>query len=150
MAVLAMNALLMSGALFLILAWRGESPWPLVPAILLIVVELAVITAFALFFSSLTNPILAALWTFAAYVTGHLSWSLRLLKEKLPEGPGQLLCDVVYWLLPNLQRLNLKAEVVHGVELPSGYLLTALVYGLAYTAIILGLACVAFERKEFN
>jgi len=150
MAVLAMNAALMSSALFAILAWRGQSPWPLAPAILLIFVELAVITSFALLFSSLTNPILAALWTFAAYVTGHLSWSLQLLKDKLPEGGGRLLCDVVYWVLPNLQRLNLKAEVVHGTALPSGYLAAAMLYGVAYTVVVLTLACLAFERKEFN
>ena len=149
-AVLAMNVMLMSLALFAVLAFRGELPWPLLPAILLIVIELAIMTAFALLFSSLTNPILAAVWTFAVYVMGHLSWSLKLLKERIPGEAGRVLCDAVYWALPNLDRLNLKAEAVHAMPLPAGYLVLSVVYGLGYATLVLLLACVAFERKEFN
>ena len=149
-AVLAMNVMLMSLALFAVLAFRGEPPWPLLPAILLIVIELAIMTAFSLLFSSLTNPILAAVWTFAVYVIGHLSWSLKLLKERVPGEAGRVLCDAVYWALPNLDRLNLKAEAVHAMPLPAGYLVLSVVYGLGYAALVLLLACVAFERKEFN
>ena len=78
--VLAMNVSLMTVALGGLLLLRGESPWALLPAIALILVELVVVTAFALLFSSVTNPILAALMTFAIYVMGHLTWSLQLLK----------------------------------------------------------------------
>jgi ABC-type transport system involved in multi-copper enzyme maturation permease subunit len=150
LAVLTMNVGLMSLALLTILVLRGEAAWSLLPAILLIVVELAVVTAFALLFSSLTNPILAAVWTFAAYVAGHLSWSLLLLKDKVPPGPAQFVCDALYWVLPNLSRMNLKAEVVHGIELPAGTVPLAAAYGLGYSAVVLLLACLAFERKDFN
>jgi ABC-type transport system involved in multi-copper enzyme maturation permease subunit len=150
LAVLAMNLALMSLALIGLLLFRGESPWVLMPAILLVFVELAVVTAFALLFSSLTNPILAAVWTFAVYVTGHLSWSLQLLKDKMPEGAGRWLCDVAYWVLPNLDRLDIKAEAVHGLPLPAGYVPYAVAYGIAYAAVVLLLACAAFVRKDFQ
>jgi ABC-type transport system involved in multi-copper enzyme maturation permease subunit len=150
LAVLAMNLGLMTLALGVILWFRGESPWPLLPAILLILVELAIVTAFALLFSSLTNPILAAVWTFAVYVSGHLSWSLKLLEEKVPEGISQWACRLVYWLLPNLDRLNIKAEVVHGIALPGRFVPLSVVYGLAYAAIVLAFAAAVFERKDFN
>jgi ABC-type transport system involved in multi-copper enzyme maturation permease subunit len=149
-ALLAMNLTLMSVALAGVLLLRSESPWPLVPAIVLILVELALITAFALLFSSVTNPILAALWTFAVYLMGHLSWSLQLLKDKLPEGSGRWLCDLVYAVLPNLDRLNLKAQAVHGAPLAPGVVPLAMAYGLGYTLLVLLLACFAFERKEFS
>jgi len=149
MAVLAMNVGLMSLGLMAILLLRGVSVAPLIPAIFLIFIELAIVTAFALLFSSLTNPILASVWTFAVYVAGHLSWSLKLLKEKMPEGPSQFLCDAVYVALPNLHRLNIKAETVHGLPLPDGFLLSATLYGVAYTVLILVLACLVFERKDF-
>ena len=148
-SVLALNVTLMSVGLFVVLWMRGESPLPLVPAITLILVELLIITAFALLFSSLTNPVLAALWTFVAYVAGHLSWSLLMLKDKLEGGLSQIVCDVVYWALPNLDRLNVKAQVVHGQALPDGYVLYAGLYGVAYAAAILVLATLAFGRKEF-
>jgi ABC-type transport system involved in multi-copper enzyme maturation permease subunit len=150
LSVLAMNLGLMTLALVTVLLLRGESPWALLPAVLLILVELAIVTAFALLFSSLTNPVLAAVWTFAAYVAGHLSWSLELLAAKVPEGAGRIACKVVYWLLPNLDRLNIKAEVVHGLELPSGFVGLSVLYGLAYAAIVLVAAAAVFERKDFN
>lgn len=149
-AVLTMNLMLMSLLLFGVLALRGESAAALVPAIGLILLELALTTAFALFFSSVTNPILAAVWTFAAYVLGHLSWSLKLLAERVPEGIGRTACDLLYWILPNLERLNIKAEVVHGLALPGGFIGAAVAYGLGYTTIVLVLACLAFERRDFN
>jgi len=149
-AVLLLNVVLMSAALFALLLFRGEPPWPLLPALLLIAVELAVVTAFALLFSSLTNPVLASVWTFAVYVAGHLSWSLLTLREKVPEGVARWICDGLYWVLPNLKRLDLKAQVVHGLGMPEGYVGLAAVYGLGYGAVIVALACWAFSRKEFN
>ena len=148
--VLVMNVGLMTVALCGLLLLRGESPWPLLPAIVLILVELVVITAFALLFSSVTNPILAALMTFAIYIVGHLTWSLQLLKAQLEGGLAVRLVDVVYWVMPNLERLNLKAAAVHGLPLESGFVTLGVIYGLSYSVVVLGLACVVFERKEFN
>ncbi len=150
LAVLGMNVGLMSAALIGIVALRGESPWPLLPAILLIFVELAAITAFALLFSSLTNPVLAALFTFTVYVTGHLSWSLELLQQKIGAGFSATLCGWLYRLLPNFDYLDVKSEAVHGLTLEPGHVATALVYGLGYTALVLLLASVVFQRKDFH
>ncbi|HKQ62861.1 MAG TPA: ABC transporter permease [Candidatus Polarisedimenticolaceae bacterium] len=150
LAVLGMNVAVMS-VMLLLLGWiRGVAPWPLLPAILLIYVELVVVTAFALLFSSLTNPTLAALGTFSIYVVGHLSWSFRLLETKLVTRSGRWLCEALYWILPNLERLNIKAQTVHARPLPAGYVLLAAAYGLGYAVVVLLAACAVFERKEFH
>ena len=150
MAVLLMNVCLMTVALSLILVLRGQAPWDLIPAVFLIVIELGIVTAFALLFSTLTNPILAAVWTFASYVAGHLAWSLPLLKGKISSEFGKLFCDIVYGIMPHLHQMDIKADVVHGLALPAGYIFTATLYGTAYTAVVLLLASLAFERKDFN
>jgi len=150
LAVLAMNVVLMSVTLSALLWIRGDSALPLVPAILLIYVELGLVTAFALLFSSFTNPILAAVGTFAVYVVGHLAWSFQLLAERVPEGIGRRLCDALYWALPNLDRLNVRAEVVHGIALGPGRVLWATIYGVAYACAVIALACVVFERRDFT
>ena len=149
LAVLSLNVVLMFVALAIVLAWHGDSAWPLLPAVVLILVELTVVTAYALLFSSLTNPVLAAVWTFAVYVSGHLAWSLPLLALKLPAGPARALCEAAYWLLPHLDDLSIKAEVVHALALPAGQVGVAALYGLSYAAVVLALACLAFERKDF-
>jgi len=150
LSVLALNVATMFLALVVVLVLYGETPWPLLPAVVLILVELAIVTAFALLFSSVTNPILSAVWTFAVYVAGHLSWSLLLLRDKVPGAVGRAVCDVAYWLLPNLARLDIKAEVVHGIALPRGWIGLGVLYGAGYAVIVLALACLAFERRDFN
>jgi ABC-type transport system involved in multi-copper enzyme maturation permease subunit len=148
--VLIMNVLVMTGMLLLILVVRGETMTGIPVAALMIFVELALVTAFALLFSSFANPILAAVGTAAVYVTGHLTWSFELLKARLPEGLSRSLCDVLYWALPNLGFLNVKSQAVHGGPLPDGYLASALLYGLGYALVVLTVACVVFERRDFN
>ncbi len=147
--VLAMNVGLMSVALLALLWLRGEPALALLPALGLTYLELALVTAFAILFSSFTNPMLAALGTFSVYVVGHLSWSLELLGERLPAGAGRVLCAVLYRVLPDLERLNIRAEVVHGLPLPDGYLVAATLYGVSYAVAVLVLACIVFERRDF-
>ena len=148
--VLAMNVLIMTGMLLLILTVRGESLGGIPVAALMIFVELALVTAFALLFSSFANPILAAVGTAAVYVTGHLTWSFELLKSRLPEGIGRTLCDILYWALPNLGFLNIKSQAVHGGPLPNGYLVSALLYGTGYALVVLTAACIVFSRRDFH
>jgi len=150
LAVLAVNVVLMYATVAIALWLEGASSIELLPAVWLILVELAIITSFALLFSSLTNPILAAVWTSAVYVAGHLAWSLRLLAERVPPGVARWACEAGYWILPNLDRLDRKATVVHGLDVPAAFLLWSTLYGACYTTLVLALACVAFERREFR
>lgn len=147
--VLAMNVAAMSLTLFALVATYGESPLPLVPAVVLILVELLLVTAFAILFSSYTNPILAAIGTAAVYVTGHVIWSFELLAARVPEGIARSLCEALYWILPNLDRLDVKTLAVHGVAIEAGYVGAAILYGAGYALVVLVLACVVFERREF-
>lgn len=151
LTVLAMNVAMMTVALSVLLWWKGEQPWALAGAVLLTYVELLLVAAFALLFSSFTNPILAAVGTFGIYAIGHLSWSLQMLKDKLPGNTLAVwLCDALYWVLPNLGRLNIRSEAVHAIALPDGYLAFSLSYGLSYAVAVLTLACIVFERREFQ
>ncbi len=107
------------------------------------------VAAFAVLFSTFTNPILAAVGTVATYVAGHLSWSFDLLEKRMTGEAGKALCRGLHAVLPNLDRLNVKASAVHGVALPEGYFLSAVAYGLCYAAAVVIVACLVFERREF-
>ncbi len=147
--VLAAMTLITGSALFVAVALKGESPIGLTPAVVLGFVELELIAAFAVLFSSFTNPILAAVGTVTTYVAGHLSWSFDLLEKRMPDASGKTLCRVLHAVIPNLDRLNIKAMAVHGIELPAGYFPVALAYGVLYSLGVVVLACVIFERREF-
>ena len=147
--VLFASTLLTGAALLAAVALKGESPLGLIPAIVLGFVELELIAAFAVLFSSFTNPVLAAVGTVATYVAGHLSWSFDLLEKRMSGEAGKALCRVLHATIPNLDRLNIRSFAVHGVPLPPGYLAAAIAYGVFYSAAIVILACIVFERREF-
>jgi hypothetical protein len=85
----------------------------------------------------------------AVYVAGHLSWSFDLLRKRVTTGAGRALCDALHAVLPNLDRLDLKADAVHGAAIPAGTFAAAAAYGAFYALAVVLLACIVFERREF-
>ena len=104
--------------------------------------------AFAILFAVLTRPILGSLMTLAVFVVGHTSAELWLLTRQLPGTLTRGLVAVVYYLIPNLERFNFKTEVVHDLAISSGEVVLTVIYGLAYTATVLVLACARFRAKD--
>lgn len=147
-AAVTLNAALMALALFAVLALRGAFAWPLVTAVFLLWIELLFITAAAVFFSSFSTPIFSALFTGATYVVGHLAWSLPMLEQRLPAGAGRTVTRAVYLVLPNLEYGDVRALAVHGVPIPVERVVFASAYGLAYAAVLLAIACLAFRRRD--
>jgi ABC-type transport system involved in multi-copper enzyme maturation permease subunit len=148
---LFVNIAIMVVGFFLILLFEQMVPDAgLMEAILLIFVELLVLTAVAVMFSTFTTPTLSATFTLAIYVIGHLTDDLKALAAKLPQGLTKVFLDLLYYILPNLSNFNIKGQAVHGIPVEPQYLLAALAYGLAYGAGILVLACVIFQRRDFR
>lgn len=150
LALLAANTTTMAAVLFAVLLLHGENPLPLLPAILGILGQLALVASFAILFSSYTNSTLAALGTVAVFVAGNLSFSLELLRARVDGSAAKAACSIVHAILPNLDRLNFHAAAVHGLPLSEETLFWAIVYAAAYTAAVLVLACAVFERREFE
>lgn len=148
---LFVNTAIMVVGFFLILLFGQMVPDPgLMEAILLIFVELLVLTAVAVMFSTFTTPTLSATFTLAIYVIGHLTDDLKALAGKLPQGLTKAFLDLLYYILPNLSNFNIKGQAVHGIPVEPSYLLAAVAYGVTYGAGILVLACVIFQRRDFK
>jgi ABC-type transport system involved in multi-copper enzyme maturation permease subunit len=121
----------------------------LLVAVAYIFLELVLITAVAILFSSFSTPILSSLFALGFYLIGHLSWGLKLIIRKMAPGTGKTLVRALFLILPDLENFNFKTEVVHGLPIPPGIYLPALLYGLCYTAFVLGLAVLIFRRRDF-
>ena len=121
----------------------------LLVAIAYIFLELVLITAVAILFSSFSTPILSSLFALAFYLIGHLSWGLELIIKKMRPGAGKALVRALAMVLPDLENFNFKTEVVHGLPIPPGIFLSSFLYGVCYTAFILGLAVLIFRRRDF-
>jgi len=145
------NAGIMSLGFILLLTLRGEPILPVLPALWLIAVELAVVTALALFFSSVaTSSIIGVLFTLGLYAAGHLVWSFPLLAQRLGPGWGQRMVMGVYYILPNLDRFNVRALVIHGDPVPAGFVALQTAYGAGWAVLLLLAAARAFGRRDLT
>jgi ABC-type transport system involved in multi-copper enzyme maturation permease subunit len=119
-------------------------------AIVLIYGQLAIVTAVALFFSSFSTPILSASFTLGIYVAGHFSTDLRNFDQVIDSRAAQTVARGMYWILPNLAPFDVKAQVVHALHVPAGYVALTLLYGAAYVAVLLTMAVMIFSRRDFR
>jgi ABC-type transport system involved in multi-copper enzyme maturation permease subunit len=123
--------------------------WTMLVAIAYIFLELILITAVAILFSSFSTPILSSIFSLAFYLIGHLSWGLELLIKKMKAGTGRVVAQFFYLFLPDLENFNFRTEVVHNLPIPAGIFVYSFLYGLCYTAFILALAILIFRRRDF-
>jgi ABC-type transport system involved in multi-copper enzyme maturation permease subunit len=118
-------------------------------AVALIYVELLLVTAIALFFSTFSSATLSATMTLGFYVVGHLTTDLRTLAEKSTQSAVKAVTTVLYYVCPNLEALNLKGEAAAGLAMGASYLTLAAAYGLLYAAVLVTGACFVFQRRDF-
>jgi ABC-type transport system involved in multi-copper enzyme maturation permease subunit len=123
--------------------------WALLGAVFFIFLELMLITAVSLLFSTFSTPILSSVFALSFTLIGHLSWGLETLIKKMKPGTGRTLARVLYAFLPDLENFNFKTEVVHGLPIPGKIYGFSILYGLCYTAFVLGLAIWVFRKRDF-
>ena len=129
---------------------NGGFELQILAAVLLIWMELLLLTALSVLMSTLCSPILGAIFTFMLYVIGHTSADLKHLVARVGTMPVRVIVDVVYYAIPNLEYLNIRSKVTHGVPIEGSYLAFACAYALLYSLVFLTVAGLIFERREFR
>lgn len=120
-------------------------------AIYLIFIELMVVTAIALMFSTFSSSsTLSAIFTIAAYIIGHLTEELKLIGNNFPDSFMKSAINFFYYFLPNLDNFNVKGKVVHGIYVSASYISLVTLYGLLYISVVLLLSGVIFQRRDFK
>ena len=120
------------------------------PAVLLIFMELMILTAVALFFSSFSSPALSALLTFFIFIIGHFSADLRSFASSMGTASARLLFGALYYLLPNLSNYSFITPAAYGQRPSASMLLGAFAYVLIYSAVLLSAATLIFNRRNFK
>ena len=129
---------------------RRRSIRALLKAVVLIFVELMLVTAIALFFSTFSTPMLSAALTFGLYLVGPLQRRSAELRQVVDSRPAAWLARGLYHVLPDLSAFDVKTQVVHGLPVAAGYVLSTTAYGLAYIAALLLAATFIFSRRDFK
>jgi len=117
-------------------------------AILLIYLKLALITSFSILMSTIISPILGAIVVVSFYFAGHATDIFKDLPSQFEGTLTKTLLEILYFVLPNLNVFNLQSEAANNVPVAAAYVGYAATYGLAWTALLLILACMAFERRD--
>jgi ABC-type transport system involved in multi-copper enzyme maturation permease subunit len=161
---LAVNVAVMTVALYATLAVltylqtpEARAAWDapgtdvrLLKAVGLIFVELMIVTAIALFFSTFSTPLLAAALTFGIFIVGHFNTDLKNFDRIVESRPAVWLARGVYHAVPDFSAFDVKTEVVHGLPVAAGYLAATAAYGFAYIAGLLMVSVLVFARRDFK
>lgn len=119
-------------------------------AVGLIFLELTIVTAVAILFSSFSTPSLSALLTFLVFLIGHLSASLRDLGATLGSAVARFVLDAIYYLMPNLAIYSFRTEAAIGMTVPPNMFAWAIAYAAVYVAIVLTITIAIFGRRNFK
>jgi len=151
---LLVNVLVMGVGVSLALLYVSHGWDPLIPtiwpAVLLIYMELMLLTATALLFSSFSSPALSALLTFMVFIIGHFSTDLKSLANSLGGSGARWLFTGLYYLLPNLSNYSFITPAAHGRAPSLGFVFATALYAFVYIAVILAAATLVFSRRNFK
>jgi ABC-type transport system involved in multi-copper enzyme maturation permease subunit len=134
-----------------VLAWIvARSPsGSLLLAGLLIYLQLLVVMAVTILFSTMTSAILASVWGICVYAAGQLSHNVLSLSRLGHSGITHAASVLVFYLVPNLSAIDIRAAVVGEGAVGGTSLAAWCGYLLAYLVIALFVATWIFRRKEF-
>ncbi|MCC8165569.1 MAG: ABC transporter permease [Planctomycetes bacterium] len=179
---LAMIGMLVVSMLFVVYAamnahtsdiadWTDRVQWGwYAVAVLMIFFELMVVVSIAMFFGSVSSPILSAISTFSAYLVGQVTATINYMFTSFtpltPEQAANLdesvtrfasdsyfllrpLSQFIYYVLPDLKHFQLRNQVVLGPLPTWDQIGTAMAYGIGYSAAVILLTILVFDRKRF-
>jgi len=149
---ICLNVIVMSSVLFTLLVIYSEYEvnWAVGKAVFLILIELMLITAVAVFFSTFSTPTLSAMFTLGVYVIGQFSSDLVAFSRHSDNLVFKNLTLGLHYLLPNLEKFDVKGLVVYWVPISNGYLFSSFLYGMTYIVFLLAAATLIFHRRDFK
>lgn len=151
MFTILVEVLLLSLTYVCLLTWQQGFPTSIFFVSMgMLLVELMLLTAWAVLFSTYSAPTTASAFVLSIFVIGHVVDDLWLLGNK---SENQVLADVVktlYWLMPNFEVLSIREDAVHQRDVPWARVWTGIGYGVSYTVLVLLAAMGIFAKKDIK
>ena len=140
------------GTIFFALVYytSGQIDPKLFAALGLTFLELMVICAVAIFFSSFSTPILSGMFTLGIYVIGHMTRDLYEFSANFEGTSLEVIFKSLYYVFPNLDNFNIRAQAVHGLYIDPKYFLYSVLYGFLYIALLLFVSSIIFTKRDFK
>ncbi len=119
-------------------------------AIYFILLEFALITALALFFSCFTSPMLSTLFTIGVFVAGVFAADIRNFGALAKNPALKGIATLVYYLVPNFQNFNAIAAAGHGDHIPASLVGQNTMYAVLYVAVLVLASSAIFSRRNLK
>jgi len=134
-----------------LLAWNvaGGPSGSILVAGLLIYLQLLVVVAVTMFFSTFTSAILASVLGICVFVAGQLSHNVLSLTRLGHSGVTRAVSESVFYVIPNLSAVDVRASLAGEGAIRATSLAAWSVYLAAYAVVALIAASWIFRRKEF-
>lgn len=110
--------------------------------------EIALLSALAILFATFTAPLNATLYSLALFFIGHSLTYVRQYLERFGSEFSHTLFTACYYLLPNLEKFDVRQAVLYNVAITPAQVGWALLYALVYITFLLGLAMAAMNARE--
>ena len=118
--------------------------------------EVLTVAAIAIFFSSFSTPFLSGIFTFGLFFIGRSYADLSYAASKSKEPIIQTIAEAALWFVPDLHTFAIsggevagKHVSVHGDFVSWSYVGAAAGYAAAVIAVLLLLAVLIFQRRDF-
>ena len=128
----------------------------IVKALLLAYMQVLIIAAIAILFSSFSTPFLSGIFTFGLFLLGRCTPEMRAVVETAEQPWFRRACNVALKVVPDLHVFSISGGsvegqhvTVHSTFVDWGYVGTAGIYGFLYIAALLTLSIVIFSRRNF-
>jgi Cu-processing system permease protein len=152
LATLALNVGLMAlttgAVLFLYQGAQHASPAAFAATFLLTFVQLALVGALAVLFSTFSTATLSAIFTLTVIGAGWLFGEVRPFWLASSQVELKELIRVLDVLLPNMSLLDLKESLTYGDPVAAGSVALRALYGAGYAGVVLALAALVFSRRD--
>jgi ABC-type transport system involved in multi-copper enzyme maturation permease subunit len=119
-------------------------------ALFYIYLESLIVMLIVVFFSLVSNNIIAVFVTLTLFASGH---AVESVKDTMAYKVNPLIkafVDYYSYVLPNFTKLNIKSFVLYERFIENSYLVTAFFYGFVWVGIFLGLSTIVFTKNEFS
>ena len=138
--VLLVILYLESGQLFL---------YPILLSVFLSTLEAILLILISILFSGITSPILAAVSTISIFLVGHAGETFRYIFMMNKSPSIEMLARFIYYIFPNLEKFNVRNDIVYGT-LPSPSMISiTILYAIAYALLLLVITQITFKKKDF-
>lgn len=132
-----------------IVVWYGGGGfnYAVLWSVLLQFLEVGVLISLLILFSIITTPLAATIYTIVLVYIGH-STGLLLGFALKSSGFTKYALTGTYYLLPNLEKFNVRNIVVHNITISPYEIGLALGYAVIYGTLALCMAITLFNRKD--